>query len=119
MKKKAAVIAGVLLGLGILLFVGYIALFFIGSPLDGNQVSCETVLTGEALTLRINTAESAAAFRGWKQTLRHRTLYIDARKVLVSKFASSGAYETVVDVKDIDRVILGGKLIWENTRAAN
>ena len=115
MKKKAAITAGILLGL-IMVFVvgGYISAFFVGSPLDGNQVFCETSLEGQTLTLQISTAESAAGFRDWRQTVKDRTLYIDARKVLVSEFAHSGTYKTVVDVKDIDKVILGGKIIWTN-----
>ena len=112
--KKTAITASILLGI-IIVFVagGYISIFFIGSPLDGNQVFCETSLKDQTLTLQINTAESAIGFRGWKQNTKGRTLYIDARKVLVSKFAESGTYSTVVDVENIDKVILGGKIIWE------
>ena len=114
MTKKIAITAGVLLGILLVVFAGgCISAFFIGSPLDGNQVSCETSLEGQTLTLQIHTAESAVGFRGWRQTVKDRTLYIDARKVLVSKFAHSGTYKTVVDLRDIDCVILGGKIIWE------
>ena len=113
MKKKIAITAGVLLGLLAVIIVGvYISACFIGSPLDGNQVSCEASLEGQMLTLQIHTAESAVGFRSWRQTVKDRTLYLNARKVLVSKFAHSGTYKTVVDLHDIDKVILGGKIIW-------
>ena len=112
MKKKIGITAGILLGIIMSFFIGgYISVFFVGSPLDGNQVFSETSLEGQTLTLQISPAESAAGFRGWKQTVKDRPLYVDTRKVLASEFAHSGTYKTAVDVKDIDEMILGGKII--------
>ena len=109
----------VLLILAILVIVTIIAiplkLFFIGEPLDGELVHCTVTEDGEDLRLHVTTFASAIAFRGWKFRQEGTTLYISARKVLVSRFYSSGIYRTAFPRGDLKEIYFGGDLIWSAT----
>lgn len=101
--------------LGIALFIGLaflLKLFIIGEPVDGVQVVCVTSANGQSLDLQVDTLESAMAFQGWKQHQDGSTLYISARKVLVSPLFHEGHYETSIDLETVETIILGGKVIW-------
>ncbi|MBT9776285.1 hypothetical protein GPL15_07200 [Clostridium sp. MCC353] len=97
---------------GIILFV-LCDLFIIGEPIDNIQMSCVASVNGETLELRVDALESAVALRGWRFKERDGTMSISARKVLVSPLFRDGSYETSVDLKGIDRVVLGGQEIWK------
>lgn len=87
-------------------------LFIVGEPIDHAQVYCTALVNGQELKLRIESVESSAALRGWKLERDGDTLYIRARKVLVSPLFKEGSYETVIDLKAIEKVVFGGQVIW-------
>lgn len=108
-KKSIILIAGVLLAI----CLGVMAkLFIIGEPVDGGQILCAISENGPELELDVDAAESAVALRGWKYRRDGGTLYISARKVLVSPLFREGHYETSINKEKIDTIILGGKTIW-------
>lgn len=112
MKKTLFILAGVLL----LLSVCFCArLFLIGEPADGAQLSYAISENGESLHIGIATPASAIALRGWKYRQKGSTLYISCRKVLVSPLFSDGTYQTTIpDLSLLEKIYLGGELIWEN-----
>lgn len=87
-------------------------LFLIGEPIAGEQVSYTVSADGQRLELQADAIDSAVALRGWKFRREDSTLYISARKVLVSPLFDEGHYETSVDAEGIETIILGGKTIW-------
>lgn len=109
-KRMLLILAGVLL-LGAL---GILAnLFLIGEPVDGEQLICTVSLEGPNLCVQVETAESGMALRGWKQRQEGKTLYLTARKVPVSAFFSEGSSTFVLGTESMDRVLVGGKVVWE------
>lgn len=90
-----------------------IKLYIIGEPADGAQLYCRTSLEGESLKLQVSSVESAVALRGWRFKRDGNTLWISARKVLVSPLFSEGTFATTIDLDDVERVSLGGQIIFE------
>ncbi|MBD5461830.1 MAG: hypothetical protein HDR24_02035 [Lachnospiraceae bacterium] len=111
-KKAAAIISGILVFVALGFFL---KLYIIGEPVDNAQVYCSTVVDGQNLELRIESVESAIAFRGWKIEQEGNTLSITARKVLVSPLFDGGSYETTIDLEAIENVWFGGQLIWSKS----
>ena len=111
-KKAAAIISGILVFVAL---GAFLKLYIIGEPVDNAQVYCSTVVDGQNLELRIESAESAVAFRGWKFEQAGNTLSITARKVLVSSLFNEGSYETTIDLEAIENIWLGGQLIWSKS----
>ena len=111
-KKAAAIIIGIMIftALGV-----FLKLCIIGEPVDHAQVYCTTVVNGQNLELRIESVESAVAFRGWKMEQAGNTLSITVRKVLVSPLFDEGSYETTIDLDTIENVWFGGQLIWSRS----
>lgn len=109
-KRIVLILAGVLLAgtLGVLA-----NLFLIGEPVDGEQLICTVSLEGPNLCVQVETAESGMALRGWKQRQEGGSLSLTARKVPVSSFFSEGSHTFVVGTQSIDRVLVGGKVVWE------
>ena len=91
---------------------GFLKIFVIGEPVDGAQVYIATSVNEQGLELRVETAESGVALRGWKFKQDGRTLIISARKVLVSSLFNKGNYETTIDLDSIDSILFGGREIW-------
>lgn len=89
-------------------------LYIIGEPVDYAQVYCTADVNDQKLKLRIESVESAVALRGWKFEQEGDTLYISARKVLVSPLFEEGSYETVIDLKSSERVSFGGHMVWSD-----
>ena len=89
-----------------------VKLFFIGEPLDAALVHCTVTEDDDELHLNVSTPASAIAFRGWKFRQEGTTLYISARKVLVSRFYFSGVYGTSIPRGDLTEIYFGGNLIW-------
>lgn len=90
-----------------------VKLFFIGEPVDGASVHCSVSEEADGnLRLHVSTAASAIAFRGWKYHQEGNTLYISARKVLVSRLFPSGVYSTTIATDSVTQVYFGGKLLW-------
>lgn len=113
MKNKLKHKAMILLGIAFIIVLAFmLKLFIIGEPVDGVQVVYVTSANGQLLDLQVDTPESAIAFRGWKQHQDGSTLYISARKVLVSPLFHEGHYETSIDLETVETIILGGKVIW-------
>ena len=97
----------------LVLCVGFAAkLFLIGDPVAGGQVYCTVSENGQDLELQVDTVESAMALRGWKHEQDGGTLYLSARKVLVSPFFDEGHYETSIKIGAIDKIVLGGEIVW-------
>lgn len=109
LKHKALILLGIAL---IIVLTFLLKLFIIGEPVDGVQIVYVTSAHGQTLELQVDTLESAMALRGWKHHQDGDTLYISARKVLVSPMFHEGHYETSIDLKTIKTIILGGKVIW-------
>lgn len=108
-KKMIMIITGVFL----IICPGILTkLFLIGEPVASEQIYYITSADGRKLNLTVETFESAAALRGWKYRQDGSTLYISARKVLVSPFFREGRYETIINTEEIDQIILGGSTIW-------
>ncbi len=114
LKHKAMILLGIVL---ILRLAFLLKLFIIGKPVDGVQVVCVTSANGQSLDLQADTLESAMALRGWKQQQDGSTLYINARKVLVSPLFHEGHYETSIDLEMIETIILGSKVIWSENES--
>lgn len=89
-------------------------LFIIGEPVDCAQVYYTADVNDQKLKLQIESVESAAALRGWKFEQDGDTLYISARKVLASPLFEEGSYETIIDLKTIERVSFGGHVVWSD-----
>lgn len=107
-KRRILVIAVALaIGLGAMA-----KLFVIGEPAAGEQVSCTVAETGAQIELRVDAVESAMALRGWRCRQEGDTLYISARKVPVSPLFHEGHYETAVDGKTVEKIVLGDKTVW-------
>ena len=92
----------------------FLQLFVLGEPVDGAQVYCTTSVNGQSLELRIVATESGIALRGWKFKQNGGTLFVSARKVLVSPLFDKGYYETIIDLEAIDNISFGGQEIWSN-----
>ncbi len=108
-KKRVVVIILILLAV----CLGLIAkLFIIGEPVSGEQVYCTTYVNGQKLELQVDTIESSVALICWKYNQYDSTLYISARKVLVSPLFNEGHYKTYIDIEMIENIVLGGKTIW-------
>ncbi|MEG1877880.1 MAG: hypothetical protein RR146_09965 [Lachnospiraceae bacterium] len=86
--------------------------FVIGEPIDGAQVNCTISEHANNLELQVTAIESAVALKGWKLDQKGTTLYISARKVLVSPLFSEGRYETLIDLKGVEQILFGGQVIW-------
>lgn len=84
----------------------------IGEPVDGKQLAYQITEHPSYLDLQVTAVESAVALRGWQLKQEGNDLFIRARKVPVSPFASHGDYLTSIDTDGIDHVYLGGQLIW-------
>ena len=112
MKKALIILAGILL----LLAVGVCAkLYLIGEPVDGTQLSYAISENGNSLHIGIATPASAIALRGWTYHQDGSTLYLSCRKVLVSPLFSDGTYQTTIpDLSLLEKIYLGGELIWEH-----
>lgn len=80
--------------------------------MDGEQLAVFLQEEGNTVTLNIATPASAIALRGWKYRQEGSTLYISARKVLVSPLFRDGTYQTTIDTTLLSEIYLGGKLIW-------
>ena len=89
-----------------------VKLFLIGEPVDGEQLGVLMQEEGTTLTLNIATPASAIALRGWKYHQDGSTLYIRARKVLVSPLFRDGTYQTTIDTTLLTQIYLGSKRIW-------
>ena len=109
-KPKVLAVFGILTG--VILYV-LCDLYIIGEPIDGIQMRCVSSVNDETLELRVDALESAVALRNWRFKETDGTLFISARKVLVSPLFTEGSYQTSVDLEGIDRVVLGGELIWQ------
>lgn len=111
MKKRILLISVGVLLLGAL---GILAnLFLIGEPVDGEQLICTVSPEGPNLCVKVETAESGMALRGWKQRQEGGSLSITARKVPVSAFFPEGSNTFVLGTESVDRVLVGGKVVWE------
>lgn len=108
LKHKALILLGIALIIGLTFLL---KLFIIGEPVDGVQIVFVTSAHGQTLDLQVDTLESAMALRGWKQQQDGGSLYINARKVLVSPIFHEGHYETSIDLETVETIILGGKVI--------
>lgn len=118
MKNKLKHKVMILLGIALIIGLAFLLkLFIIGEPVDGVQVVCVTSANGQSLDLQADTLESAMALRGWKQQQDGSTLYINARKVLVSPLFHEGHYETSIDLEMIETIILGSKVIWSENES--
>lgn len=82
------------------------------NPVDGKQLAYQITEHPSYLDLQVTAVESAVALRGWQLKQEGNDLFIRARKVPVSPFASHGDYLTSIDTDGIDHVYLGGQLIW-------
>ncbi len=109
--EKLLLICVILLITGLLAFA--IQGFVIGEPVDGTQLLCTAALEEDVLHVRADATESAMALRGWEHWQEGTQLHIRGWKVPVSPLFRSGSYEAQVDVTGIDRVYLGGRLIWQ------
>lgn len=107
-------IAAILLLLLVLCAGAACKLYLIGEPIDGSLLGCHTETQDNHLKLYVSTPASAIALRGWKYRRVGDTLYISARKVLVSSLFSDGTYQTTLDISLISRIYLGGSLIWSH-----
>ena len=92
----------------------FLQLYVLGEPIDGEQVYCTMSINDQSLELRIVAIESGVALRGWKLKQDGGTLFISARKVLISPLFNKGDYETIIDLKAIDNISFGGQEIWSN-----
>ncbi len=111
MKKR---ITFILLALLLILAWIPLQLFVIGEPVDGEQLSWEVQAEEDILCIHISTPASAVALRGLKVRQDGSTCHISLRKVLVSHLFSSGSASVEIDILKIDRVFLGGKLVWSS-----
>ena len=109
MKKKIGIILTVLLVTAACLLSSWL---LIGEPVDGKQLAYQITEHPSYLDLQVTAVESAVALRGWQLKQEGNDLFIRARKVPVSPFASHGDYLTSIDTDGIDHVYLGGHLIW-------
>ena len=109
MKKKIGIVLTVLLLAAACALSGWL---FIGEPVDGKQLAYQVTEHPSYLDLQVTSVESAVALRGWQFKQEGNDLSIRARKVPVSPFFSHGDYLTSIDTDGIDRVYLGGQLIW-------
>lgn len=106
-------ITGILIGIVLIIVLSVLfKLFVIGESVDGAQVNCTTSVNGHTLELRVAAVESAVALRGFRYKQEGDTLFISARKVVVSPLFDEGVYETSIDLELLDKIILGGQLIW-------
>jgi len=110
MKKVLSITLAAVLLLSIAIPV---KLFLIGDPLDAAQVHYTITEEGDALRFHVSTAASAIAFRGWNYRQEGNTLYIRARKVLVSPLFPSGVYTTTITPEVLTEIYFGGDLIWQ------
>lgn len=111
-KNKRLKAVMIVLSILLLIVLGLIIyLYFIGEPIDGAQLSYTTSVEGKTLSLEVHSFESAVALRGWSFEQKGDTLYIHARKVLVSPVFSSGTFQTTIDLEGIETIFLGGQMI--------
>lgn len=108
-EKKIGIILTVLLVTAACVLSGWL---LIGEPVDGKQLAYQITEHPSYLDLQVTVVESAVALRGWQLKQEGNDLFIRARKVPVSPFASHGDYLTSIDTDGIDHVYLGGQLIW-------
>ena len=109
MKKKIGIVLTILLVTAACMLSGWL---LIGEPVDGKQLAYQITEHPSYLDLQVTAVESAVALRGWQLKQEGNDLFIRARKVPVSPFASHGDYLTSIDTDGIDHVYLGGQLIW-------
>ena len=106
----------ILLTLAVILLIALIGipgkLFFIGDPLDISMVHCTVSEHNGELKLHVSTPASAVAFRSWKYHQEGTILNITARKVLVSRFYSSGVYESTISRGNLTEIQFDGTQIW-------
>ena len=103
--------------LAVVLVLGSVAsyAFLIGSPTAGGSVSVETVQEGNSVSVSYTNLDSATTLVGLKMETVEDTVYITARKVLVSPFHSPSISTTMdVDTTEITKIIAFGQLIWQD-----
>ena len=111
MKRKSKVLIFVFVVL--ILVAGFAGkAFVIGEPVSGEQLKFSTFIKDNKLELKVKVSDSGVALRGWKVERKGDTVYISARKVMVSPMFDDGSYETDIDVKGVNKVVLGGRTIW-------
>ena len=108
--KKA--LTTIICALLLIVFGIFLQLFVLGEPVDRMQVYFNTSVNGQSLDLRIVSIESGVALRGWRFEQDGGTLFIRARKVLVSPLFDKGYYETTINLESIDNISFGGQEIW-------
>lgn len=114
MKGKLAKAIWACFGAVIVIALGLaVNLYIIGEPADGAQLCCRTSLEGESLKLQVDSVESAVVLRGWRFKRDGNTLWISARKVLVSPLFPEGTFATTIDLDGVETVSLGGQVIFE------
>lgn len=112
--KRYIKIIACMIGILLLFVLGSaLKLFVIGEPVDSAQVYCEVTVADQNLELNVSTSASAIAFRGWKFRQEGNTLFVSARKVLVSPLFRDGVYHTSMDLGTIEEISFGGQTIWE------
>lgn len=115
MKQKIAVGLAVL-GLAMLCMMG--ALFVLGQPVDAGQLAYHVTEHNTTVEVQVSALESAVALRGWRMRQEGGDLFLSARKVPVSALFSSGEYRTSIATEGIERIYLGGRLIWQSGESA-
>lgn len=101
--------------LAVVLVLGSVAAyaFLIGSPATG--VSVDAVQEGTSVSVHYTSPDSAAALVGCNMKTVDDTVYITARKVLVSPVHTSEPSAAInVDTTGIRKIIAFGQLIWQD-----
>lgn len=103
-----------LVALGLVMLCVTTKLFVIGQPIDAGQLAYHVTERSTTVEVQVSALESAIALRGWRMKREGGDLFLSARKVPVSALFSSGEYQTSIDTKGIERIYLGGQLIWQS-----
>lgn len=86
--------------------------FVIGQGVSGDEIAFRALTEGDVMRIIVSTPESAVAFKKPKAEKKGDTVYITAKKVLVSPLYDDGHFDIEVNIATAEKVVVGEKVIW-------
>ena len=89
-----------------------LSLFVVGKSVSVDEVHFRSKTDSESIRIIVNTTGSAVAFKTPKAEQKGDTVYITAKKVLVSPLYDDGYFDIEVNIATAEKILLGEKIIW-------
>ena len=113
LKNKCIKLVLALAGTVAVVAVGFLlSLFVIGQSISGDEVHFRANNSGDSMRIIVGTSDSGTALKNPKAKQKGDTIYITAKKVLVSSLCDDGYFDIEINISTAEKVVLGEKVIW-------